>query len=199
MKRWIIIGAALSALLCVIGAQGYAIHKIKQERNRNARNVATLLADVEQYQTRDSLNAAKVGALELTIQEYKRFRAEDAATIKSLNVRNRDLRAVTNTQMETIMRLQAAPKDTIVIRDSVSVPAVSVHSGDAWYDFHGLLTPDAFTGTLAVRDSLLLVETVKYKRCLFFKTKKIKNRQLDVVSKCPYTTITGIEHVVIEK
>lgn len=199
MKRWLIIGAAVAALLCIIVAQGFAIHNIKQQRERNARNVSTLLADVEQYRTRDSLNAAKVGTLELTLAEYKRFRAADASTIKTLQAKNRDLKAVTNAQMATIMELSAQPKDTVIIRDSVAIPAVSVRTGDAWFDFVGLLTDSGFSGTLAVRDSLLLVETVKYKRCFFFKTKKIKNRQLDVMSKCPYTKIVGVEHVVIEK
>lgn len=199
MKRLLIIGAAFAALLVIIGIEGFAIHKIKQDRNRNARNVEILLSDVEQYQTRDSLNAAKVGALELTLSEYKRYRAADASTIKSLQAKNRDLTAITNAQMATIMELSAQPKDTIIIRDSVAIPAVAVRTGDAWYDFKGLLTDSGFTGTLAVRDSLLLVETVKYKRCFFFKTKKIKNRQLDVVSKNPHTKIVNIEHVVIEK
>lgn len=201
MKKWLIIGAVFAALLAFLGFQQYSIHQLKQERNRYKRNTETLLLDVELYRTKDSLNAAKVGSLELTIQEFKRFRAEDAATIKTLKAKNRDLAAVTNTQMQTIMELSAMPKDTVIIRDSVAVPAVAVHSGDAWYDFNGLLADGLFSGSLAVRDSLMLVETVQYKRFLGFlwKTKQIKNRELDCVSKNPHTTIMGCEHIVIEK
>ena len=199
MKQWLIVGAIFAALLVFAGFQQNAIDNLKQERNRYERNTESLLLDVEQYKTRDSLNAAKVGALELTIQEYERFRAADAKLIKTLKTKNRDLTAITAAQSQTIMELSAVPRDTVIIRDSVAMPAVAVHTGDAWYDFSGLLTKDEFTGKMEHRDTLLLVETVQYKRCLFFKTKKVKNRQLDVVSKSPHNTIVGLEHIIIEK
>lgn len=199
MKKWLIVGAIFAALLVFAGFQQNAIDNLKQERNRYERNTESLLLDVAQYKTRDSLNAAKVGALELTIQEYERFRAADAKLIKTLQTKNRDLTAITATQSQTIMELSAVPRDTVIIRDSVAMPAVAVHTGDAWYDFSGLLTKDEFTGKMEHRDTLLLVETVQYKRCLFFKTKKVKNRQLDVVSKSPHNIIVGLEHIIIEK
>ena len=199
MKQWLIVGAIFAALLVFAGFQQNAIDNLKQERNRYERNTESLLLDVAQYKTRDSLNAAKVGALELTIQEYERFRAADARLIKTLQTKNRDLTAITAAQSQTIMELSAIPRDTVIIRDSVAMPAVAVHTGDAWYDFSGLLTKDEFTGKMEHRDTLLLVETVQYKRCLFFKTKKVKNRQLDVVSKSPHNTIVGLEHIIIEK
>lgn len=201
MKQWLIVGAIFAALLVFAGFQQNAIENLKQERNRYERNTESLLLDVEQYKTRDSLNAAKVGALELTIQEYERFRAADAKLIKTLQTKNRDLTAITATQSQTIMELSAVPRDTVIIRDSVAMPAVAVHTGDAWYDFSGLLTKDEFTGTLVNRDSLLVAETVQYKRFLGFlwKTKRIKNKQIDVVSKNPHTTIMGTEYIKIEK
>ena len=199
MKRWLIVGAIFAALLVFAGFQQNAIDNLKQERNRYERNTESLVLDVAQEKNRDSLNAAKVGALELTIQEYVRFRAADAKLIKTLQTKNRDLTAITTAQSQTIMELSAVPRDTVIIRDSVAMPAVAVHTGDAWYDFSGLLTKDEFTGKMEHRDTLLLVETVQYKRCLFFKTKKVKNRQLDVVSKSPHNTIVGLEHIVIEK
>lgn len=199
MKQWLIVGAIFAALLVFAGFQQNAIENLKKERNRYERNTQLLLLDIEQYKTRDSLNAAKVGALELTIQEYERFRAADARLIKTLQTKNRDLTAITAAQSQTIMELSAVPRDTVIIRDSVAMPAVAVHTGDVWYDFSGLLTKDEFTGKMEHRDTLLLVETVQYKRCLFFKTKKVKNRQLDVVSKSPHNTIVGLEHIVIEK
>ncbi len=199
MKQWLIIGAVVTALLVFAGFRQNAIMNIKDERDQYRRNTETLLADVEQYRTRDSLNAARVGALELTIEEYERFRASDAQLIKSLKARNRDLQAVTTTQSATIIELSTAPVDTVIIRDSVLVPAVAVHTGDAWYDFDGLLTGSEFTGTLAVRDSLLVAETIQYRRFWGFlwKTKKIQNKRIDVVSRNPYTTITNVEFVEI--
>lgn len=201
MKKWfyIVIAAAILTVVTVIWGQSARITRLTDERNRYERNTETLLSDVEHYRVRDSLNAARVQSLELTVEEYERFRADDAALIKELQQRNRDLAAVNKTQSQTIIDLRAIPRDTVVIRDSVRVPAVAVHCGDAWYNFDGLLTEDEFTGKMEHRDSLLLVESVRYKRFLWWKTKRIKDRQLDCVSKSPHNSIKGLEYVVIEK
>lgn len=200
MKKYLILAAvAIVAALALIWADR-KIERLTAERDRYAGNTAALLSDIERYRVRDSLNAARVQSLELTVKEYERFRADDAALIKQLKQRNRDLAAVNKTQSQTIIGLRAVPRDTVVmVRDSIQVPAVAVHCGDAWYNFDGILTKDEFTGKMEHRDSLLLVESVRYKRFLWWKTKRIKDRQLDCVSKSPHNSIIGLEYVVIEK
>lgn len=200
MKKYLLLAAVvIVAALAVIWADR-KIERLTAERDRYAGNTAALLSDIERYRVRDSLNAARVQSLELTVKEYERFRADDAALIKQLKQRNRDLAAVNKTQSQTIIDLRAVPRDTVVlVRDSIITPAVAVHCGDAWYNFDGLLTKDEFTGKMEHRDSLLLVESVRYKRFLWWKTKKIKDRQLDCVSKSPHNSIIGLEYVVIEK
>ena len=188
-----------AAAISVIWADR-TINRLTAERDRYAGSTAALLSDVERYRVRDSLNAARVQSLELTVKEYERFRADDAALIKQLKQRNRDLAAVNKTQSQTIIDLRAVPRDTVVsVRDSIITPAVAVHCGDAWYNFDGILTKDEFTGKMEHRDSLLLVESVRYKRFLWWKTKRVKDRQLDCVSKSPHNSIIGLEYVVIEK
>lgn len=202
MKKYLILAAVVIAAALAIIWANFKINKLTAERDRYAGNTAALLSDVEQYRVRDSLNAARVQSLELTVKEYERFRADDAVLIKQLKQRNRDLAAVNKTQSETIIELSAVPRDTVIIvRDSIQVPAVAVHCGDAWFDFDGLLTKESFTGTLHNRDSLIVAETVKYRRFLGFlwKTRKVEDRQIDVVSKNPHTEIVGLEHVVIER
>ena len=196
----------LIAVACILAAAiafillNQRIARLTDERDRYKGNTTALLSDVEHYRVRDSLNAARVQSLELTLKEYERFRADDAELIRSLKQRNRDLAAVNKTQSQTIIELSAVPRDTVIIvRDSIQVPAVAVHCGDAWYNFDGILTKDEFTGKMEHRDSLLLVESVRYKRFLWWKTKRIKDRQLDCVSKSPHNSIIGLEYVVIEK
>lgn len=200
MKKYLfLVAVAIVAALAVIWADR-KIEQLTAERDRYAGNTAALLSDIERYRVRDSLNAARVQSLELTVKEYERFRADDAALIKQLKQRNRDLAAVNKTQSQTIIDLRAVPRDTVVlVRDSIITPAVAVHCGDAWYNFDGILTKDEFTGKMEHRDSLLLVESVRYKRFLWWKTKRIKDRQLDCVSKSPHNSIIGLEYVVIEK
>ena len=203
MKTWVkfavLAVVVISAAISVIWADR-KIEQLTAERDRDAGNTAALLSDIERYRVRDSLNAARAQSLELTVKEYERFRADDAELIRSLKQRNRDLAAVNKTQSQTIIDLRAVPRDTVVlVRDSIITPAVSVHCGDAWYNFDGILTKDEFTGKMEHRDSLLLVESVRYKRFLWWKTKRIKDRQLDCVSKSPHNSIIGLEYVVIEK
>ena len=193
------IAAALVAILCFVWFQHAQIQRLKGERDKYRTNTETLLGDAEMYRVRDSLSAARVQSLELSLKEFERFRAEDANLIRELKEKNRDLAAVNKTQSQTIIDLKATPRDTTVIRDTITIPAVAVHCGDAWFDFDGILTADEFTGTLANRDSLVVAESVQYKRFLGFlwKTKKVKNRRVDVVSKNPHTTIMNVEYLEI--
>jgi cell division protein FtsL len=201
-RKLLIAIACIVAVAIAVILTNKRIEQLTAERDRYKGNTAALLSDVELFKIRDSMNAARVESLQLTIKEFERFRADDAELIRELKARNRDLSAVNTTQSQTIIDLKATPRDTVIIvRDSIVTPAVAVHCGDAWFDFDGLLTKDQFTGTLANRDSLLLAETVKYKRFLGFlwKTKRVQDRRVDVVSQNPHTKILGVEHVVIEK
>lgn len=201
MKRYlyIIIAALVVGALATIFIQGKKIDKLTDERDRYKENTEILNGHIEQFKTKDSLNAARVRGLELSLAEFEQYRAADAALIKSLKQKNRDLESVNNVQSQTIIDLQAAPRDTVIIRDSLPIKAKAVSCGDAWYDFSGIMTDTDFTGKLETRDSLIIAETVRYKRFLFWKTHKVKDRQIDAVSKCPYTQIMDINYILIEK
>lgn len=206
MKKYLIIAAIALAVSAVvtIWVQRSRINTLTGERDKYRTNTETLLQDVSRYQTKDSLNAAKVGVLELKLSEFEKYRASDAELIKTLQTKNRDLERVTTTQMETINELRATVRDSVVYLpgDTVTTVLRCVDIVEPWFELHGCATPDGqFTGAHINRDSLLIVETVQYKRWLGFlwKTKKIKNRQIDVVSKNPATKILGVEFVTIEK
>lgn len=179
------------------------INNLTVERDKYRSNTEILLQDVKTYQTKDSLNAIKVGNLELSLAEYKKYRADDLALIKTLQAKNRDLERVTTTQMETINELRATVRDSIVYLpgDTVTTVVRCIEYSDKWVDFDGCIINNTFSGKIITRDSLLIAETVQYKRWLGFlwKTKKIKNREIDVVSKNPATRILGVEFVTIEK
>lgn len=206
MKKYIIIAAIALAVAAVvtIWVQRSRINQLTGERDKYRSNTEILLQDVKTYQTKDSLNAIKVGNLELSLAEYKKYRADDLALIKTLQAKNRDLERVTTTQMETINELRANVRDSIVYLpgDTVTIVLRCIDIVEPWFELHGCTTPaGVFTGTHINRDSLLIAETVQYKRFWGFlwKTKKIKNREIDVVSKNPATRILGVEFVTIEK
>lgn len=197
-KRIIGIAVAVAAILFLLLHQDRLIKKYKAESERYRANTTALMEDVTHYKLRDSLNGARADALELSIKELQKWRADDAELIKDLKIKNRDLAAINKAQTQTIIELRARGKDTVVVVDSIPIPAQAYHCGDIWFDFDCYVADNQMSGTLAVRDSLVLVEQVKYKYFLWWKTKKIKDRKIDAISKCPYTSIMGVERIIIE-
>ena len=206
MKKYLIIAAIALAVAAVvtIWVQRSRINQLTGERDKYRTNTETLLQDVSRYQTKDSLNAAKVGVLELKLSEFEKYRASDAELIKTLQTKNRELEAVTTAQMETITKLRGTVRDSIVYLpgDTTTIVLKCVDISDPWFSLKGCTTPDGeFTGTFVNRDSILVAATVQYKRFLGFlwKTRKIKNREIDVISRNPHTKIMGVEYIEIEK
>ena len=114
MKKYLILAAIILAVAAAFGIQQRRIDKLTVERDKYRNNTETLLQDIDEYKTKDSLNVAKVGNLELKLSEFKKYRAEDAALIQSLKTKNRDLQSVTTAQMKTITSLQTSVHDSII-------------------------------------------------------------------------------------
>ena len=203
MKKYLIWAAIILAVAAVFWIQNAKIKRLTTERDKYRSNTETLLQDVERYQTKDSLNAVTVGVLKLRLSEFEKYRADDAALIKSLQTKNRDLQAVTTAQLETINELRGTVRDSIVYLPGDTTTVLRcVDIVEPWFELHGCAKPDGtFTGTHINRDSILVAATVKYKRFLGFlwKTRKVKNRKIDAVSKNPATHILGIEYIEIEE
>lgn len=205
MKKYLIIAAIALAVAAVVAiwVQRSRINQLTGERDKYRTNTETLLQDVRTYQTKDSLNAAKVGVLELKLSEFEKYRASDAELIKTLQTKNRELEALTSAQSQTIIDLRGTVRDSLVYVDRVVVDTLRcITAADKWFSFDGCVNrKNEFTGTFINRDSILIAATVEYKRFLNFlwKTKKVKNREIDVVSKNPHTKIMGVEYIEIEK
>lgn len=202
MKKYLILAAIILAVAAAFWVQHVKIKRLTEERDRYRSNTEILLQNVETYQTKDSLNAAKVGVLELKLSEFEKYRTSDAELIKTLQTKNRDLEAVTTAQMKTIIELRGTVRDSIVYLPGDTVVLRCVDISDPWFSLKGCTTPDGeFTGTFINRDSILIAETVQYRRFLGFlwKTKKIKSREIDIISRNPHTKIIGVEYIEIEK
>ena len=202
MKKIIII---LGVLVVVLVAYflNVRVSQLKHDRDTYKRNNAVLLNDVKYYRALDSLNAAKVGVLVLSIQDYERFMKEDADLINKLKRKNEELQNFSKIQAETIIKIRAQVKDSLIYipGDTAyqSIPCVSFR--DSWTNIEACVYNDTLIGDIQIRDSLILYETIIYKRFLgvLWKTKKIKERSFNIVSKNPYTEIKGVEVVSIRK
>lgn len=203
MKKWIIIGGIAVVLIGIIAYMYNRINSLKEEATKYKNNTEILMQDMESFMANDTLNAARVGALELKLSEYERYRASDAELINSLKAKNQDLKAVTTAQTATIQRIQAQIKDSVVYLPSDTIERLvrKISYNDKWITFNAVEVGDTFNAYIQTRDSLLITEAVQYKRFLGFlwKTNKIKKREYNIVSRNPHTKILGFEVVNIEK
>ena len=164
-------------------------------------NVEQLVTDVQHYKTESGKNAAKAGALYMDLQEYKRYRAEDAALIKQLKLKQKELASVGNIHTQTTMQIAGAVKDSVVYMpgDSITKVLRCVDYADEWVSVSGCADSNKFNGLISVRDSLLITETIKYKRFLFWRTNKVKERSVNVVCRNPHTQIKDVRYIIIRK
>lgn len=196
---------ASMALLCVYARYQRALcAELRAEAARMRNNVATLMSDVEYYRVADSMNAARVAALELSVADYERLRRDDMALLRKMGVEKKELAEVVALQLATIHELRGTLRDTLIYMpgDTVYVDAGCIDIVDAYIDFHACVTEGgAFLGEVTLRDSLIITETVQRQRFLGFlwRTRRVRSRRFDVLSKNPYTYIEGIEVVTISK
>ena len=187
MKKLIIkITIAAAVLLVIIGA----FHKISYLNRENARlksNQEILLtenqvalAKNQKYKVSDSLNAARVSELELTLKEYRRYRSEDLKLIEQLKAGKSDLQKIITSQLETINTLSTKLNDSVRV-DTVTNQIDTLkcfNCKSKWADVKGCIDLKNDTVNLQInsREALKIIETVTRKRFLGFlwKTNKIK-------------------------
>ena len=163
---------------------------------------SALIAESQKYKTSDSLNAIKVNELRLTLEEYKKYRSDDLALINKLNIDKREMQKVIDLQEKTINDLVAPLRDTVIIYKGSETGVKAFSYRSQWTDVEGLINLQSDSVNLSVknRESLVIVESVKYKRFLGFlwRTKKIKSRSVDIVSRNPNTEIIDADYESIE-
>lgn len=186
---------AIAVLLLALAGYGVSVYitNLKNKIDILEKNQSTLLDSVQHYVVQDSLNVSKVTALTLSLKEYKKYRAEDQALIKKLKADKPVGTVTTNT--ETITHIKTEIKDSIIYLDTLKV--INYHS--KWTDVKGYIKADSAVLTIKNREELLIHESVRRKKFLFFKLPVklfgYKSQEIDVVSRNPNTRIEHIEWV----
>jgi hypothetical protein len=202
MNKWFWIIMLFLGLVGIIDWQYKRNQRLQMDCDDWKRTSYSFLEDVKHYQTRDSLNAASVQALELKLSDYKRYRSEEIQTIERMQTKNRELNQVIAFQTVTISELSGRFKDSVILAENRVDTLRCLDIYDKYFELHGCADSDGnFGGNIISRDSFLIAVTTKYKRFLGFlwRTGKVENRQVDLVSKKLNTRILGVEFVEIKK
>lgn len=197
MKTKITLIGIICALVIFIVIMFKQNNIISQDRDLYKRNMNSALIECVEWKTKDSLSAAKNATLNLKISELERYRINDINQINQLKKKNEELNNLIKNSSKTEIKIITQLKDTVIYKDTVKY----FNWNDNWTSVKGLIQKDTVDLNVSNSDSLVISVATKYKRFLGFlwKTKKIKDQNVYVVSKNPHTTITNIEYYGISK
>ena len=197
MKTKITLVGIICALVIFIVIMFKQNNIISQDRDLYKRNMNSALIECVEWKTKDSLSAAKNATLNLKISELERYRIDDINQINQLKKKNEELNNLIKNSSKTEIKIITQLKDTVIYKDTVKY----FNWNDNWTSVKGLIQKDTVDLNISNSDSLVISVATKYKRFLGFlwKTKKIKDQNVYVVSKNPHTTITNIEYYGISK
>lgn len=202
-KAYIITEGILIILIGIIFALLTQLKRVASDRDVQQKNVETLFASVESYKVQDSLQAATIGDLQLSLKQYKQFRAEDASLISSLKLDIKRMQKVITTNTESYYQHTAVLRDSLKmlatkIPDSVKVPVIikTADFADAWHSLNIVIEGDSLNYRLRTKESLIITNHVVPKKFLWFRF-GCKEVRTDIVSRNPYTESINLESVTI--
>lgn len=196
----ILVKCLLAAVL-VLGGIVWVQHRnavrLRTERDRYRDNTETLLSDMKRIRVDSTTMAVDVNALRLRVDEYKRLRAEDAEQIKRLGVKIKNLEAAARHEVEVAGPIDAAVRDTVVIRDTVPLLRQKVEMITPYVQLTGLIEKGRLKGEIRVSVTLRQAVWVEYKGWWFWK--KVKAVHQTISSDNPYAEIRYSEYIEIHK
>lgn len=190
----------LLATLVVLGGVVWLQHRstvlLKAERDRYRLNNTALLSEVKRMQLDSATMALDTKTLRLTLDEYKRFRAEDAAVIKRLGIKVKNLEAAARHEVEIAGPIDAVVRDTVIIRDTVPVLRQKMEMITPHIRLTGIIEDERLKGTIRVPVTLHQAVWVEYRGWWFWK--RVKAVHQTISSDNPYVEIRYSEYIRVK-
>ena len=183
------------------------VNSLREEVETYQRNERGFIDAIEHYKNCNDLSCAKVDELTLSLDDAYKVIGEDKKTIESLNVKLKNMEQLTKVATKTEIKVVERLKDTTIVKERETIFRDTIHDVryvdvvKPYYEVHATIVHDTIDMDITTHDSLLIVESVEYKRFLGFlwKTKRIKRRTFDVIAKNPNTVIDDFKVVTIKK
>lgn len=202
-KYWAYLSLAICVIIiyCMLGT----IKRKNSEIARKTSNIEVLNANFNSYKVaykiglkklsgKDSiieLNAAKVGSLSYTVDEFKQFRDSDVQTIEALKLKLKNVISVTNIGTQTDQHITTPTIKT----DSTTC----FNYKDEFLTMNGCVEKDSADITYENTDKLTIIPSTVAKHHFLWWEWGVKGIQLDVLSHNPHTTFTYEKYYDLKK
>lgn len=143
--------------------------------------------------------AIDVKTLRLTVDEYKRYRAEDAMKIKEMGIRLEELTATGKIDASVEISIQAPIKDTVFLHDTVSENCQKVEIKNEYLSCSGVIQNKHLSCDLHVPVRLQQAFGIEYKHKFLWWRWKVKAVHQTISSDNPDIRILYSEFIHIEK
>lgn len=145
--------------------------RLIEEKDSYKSNTEALMSEVRRIQADSSTMALDIKTLTMSLDEYKRFRAEDEEKIKKLGIRIKDLEAAAKHNVKVDAPIDAEIKDSVMIRDTVPVFLKAVRMDTPYLKINGIIENDRLTGKINLPVTLNQAFWIEYKHkfCLVLK------------------------------
>lgn len=183
----------LGATVCLLWHRNV---RLREERDRYRSNTEALMSDMKRMQVDSATVAVDVKGLRLSVEEYKRLRTEDAAKIKAMGVKIRNLQVAAKHEIEVSGPINAAVRDTVIIRDTVPIVRQKVEMLTPHIQLTGLIEDGRLKGEIRVPVTLQQAVWIEYKRRWIF-WKRVKAVHQTISSNNPYVQIEYSEYIAI--
>lgn len=172
--------------------------RLIEEKDSYKSNTEALMSEVRRIQADSSTMALDIKTLTMSLDEYKRFRAEDEEKIKKLGIRIKDLEATAKHNVEVDAPIDAEIKDSVMIRETVPVFLKAVRMDTPYLKINGIIENDRLTGKINLPVTLNQAFWIEYKHKFLWWRWKVKAIHQTISSDNPYVEIKYSEYIKIK-
>lgn len=172
---------------------------LESENGRLSRNTDALLSRIDSFRLDSSHFVAEIQVLELTVDEYERYRSEDRALIDRLGVQVKNLESAAKHSLVVEVPIETVVRDTVfVVNDSVFTGS-RINWHNEFVRFSGVIRNDIFKGDLFLPVTLNQFIYVVPKRRFLWWSWGVKAVKQVIVTDNPYVFIEYSEFINLKK
>jgi hypothetical protein len=136
IKSIIVIAIIILGMAATITYLYNNLKRVRADRDAYKNNTYGLMTGIEKLKTDSTKQAYQIQSLSLTLDEYKTYRAEDLKTIKSLDLKLKNVTSISKQTLEVQADLHVPIVEKPILLDSVIAQSqtVSLHNEHIQFD-----------------------------------------------------------------